>query len=205
MPNRVTATTCDEALQSAASIGYPVVLKALGPALLHKTERQAVALNLANATDVRAAFEDFTRRLGADMSAVLVQEMLPRGIEMIVGSIDDPSFGPLIACGTGGVLVDVLADSSFRLHPLTASDAHDMVNDLRGARLLRGFRGAPAVDEPALREVLLRVSALVTAAPEIKELDFNPVIVLTSGAVVADARLRIDGHEPQRRGRRVEY
>ena len=205
MPNRVTATTCDEALQSAASIGYPVVLKALGPALLHKTERQAVALNLANATDVRAAFEDFTRRLGADMSSVLVQEMLPRGIEMIVGSIDDPSFGPLIACGTGGVLVDVLADSSFRLHPLTASDAHDMVNDLRGARLLRGFRGAPAADEPALREVLLRVSALVTAAPEIKELDFNPVIVLTSGAVVADARLRIDGHEPQRRGRRVEY
>ena len=172
---------------------------------MHKTERQAVALNLANATDVRAAFEDFTRRLGADMSSVLVQEMLPRGIEMIVGSIDDPSFGPLIACGTGGVLVDVLADSSFRLHPLTASDAHDMVNDLRGARLLREFRGAPAADEPALREVLLRVSALVTAAPEIKELDFNPVIVLTSGAVVADARLRIDGHEPQRRGRRVEY
>ena len=86
------------------------------------------------------------------------------------------------------MLVDVLADSSFRLHPLTASDAHDMVNDLRGARLLRGYRGAPAVDEPALRDVLLRVSALVTAAPEIKELDLNPVIVLTSGAVVADAR-----------------
>ena len=143
----LTATTCDEAVLAAASIGYPVVLKALGPALLHKTERRAVALNLANATGVRAAFEDFTRRLGADMSSVLVQEMLPTGIEMIVGSIHDPSFGPLIACGTGGVLVDILADSSFRLHPLTASDAHDMVNDLRGARLLRGFRGAPAADE----------------------------------------------------------
>ena len=103
------------------------------------------------------------------------------------------------------MLVDIFADTSFRLHPLTASDAHDMVNDLRGARLLRGFRGAPAVDEPALRDMLLRVSALITAAPEIKELDINPVIVLPSGAVVADVRVRIDGQEPQRRGRRVEY
>ena len=94
---------------------------------------------------------------------------------MIVGAIHDPSFGPLIACGTGGVLVDILADTSFRLHPLTASDAHDMVNELRGARLLRGFRGAPAADEASLRDVLLRISALITAAPEIKELDFNPV------------------------------
>jgi acetyl coenzyme A synthetase (ADP forming)-like protein len=199
------AATIDDALRAAEAIGYPVVLKALGPALLHKTERQAVALNLTAANELRAAHADFTRRLGHDMTAVLVQNMLPKGIEMIVGMVHDPSFGPVIACGTGGVLVDVLADTAFRLHPLTASDARSMVNDLRGARLLRGYRGAPAVDEGALQQVLLRISELASVAPELQELDLNPVIVLASGAVVADARIRIDGHQPLRSGRRVEY
>jgi acetate---CoA ligase (ADP-forming) len=199
------ATTLEETLQAAAAIGYPVVLKGLGPALLHKTERQAVALNVASAADAREVFEDFTRRLGSDMTAVLVQQMLPKGVEMIVGTVQDPSFGPLIACGTGGVLVDVLADTAFRLHPLTTSEAREMVNALRGARLLRGYRGAPAVDEGALQQVLLRISGLVSIAPEIQELDLNPVIVLPSGAIVADARIRVDIQPPPRRGRRIEY
>jgi acyl-CoA synthetase (NDP forming) len=134
-----------------------------------------------------------------------VQQMLPKGVEMIVGTVQDPSFGPLIACGTGGVLVDVLADTAFRLHPLTTSEAREMVNALRGARLLRGYRGAPAVDEGALQQVLLRISGLVSIAPEIQELDLNPVIVLPSGAIVADARIRVDIQPPPRRGRRIEY
>jgi len=124
---------------------------------------------------------------------------------MIVGMIHDPSFGPLIACGTGGVLVDVLADTAFRLHPIAAADARDMVNELRGARLLRGYRGAPVADEGALQQVLLRISELASVAPEIQELDLNPVMVLGSGAIVADARLRIDGHQRPQSGRRVEY
>jgi acyl-CoA synthetase (NDP forming) len=139
------------------------------------------------------------------MTAVLVQEMVPRGVEMIVGALQDPVFGPLIACGTGGVLVDVLADTSFRLHPLSASDALDMVAELRGSRLLRGYRGSEPANEGALREVLLRVSQLVSAVPEIQELDLNPVIVLPGGARVADARVRIEIPTPPRRGRRVEY
>ena len=102
-------------------------------------------------------------------------------------------------------MVDVLADTAFRLHPLTASDAADMVDELRGARLLRGYRGASAADEPALRDVLIRVSELVRVAPEIQELDLNPVIVLSNGARVADVRMRVDAATPSRRGRRVEY
>jgi acetate---CoA ligase (ADP-forming) len=153
------ATTLDEALERAGEIGYPVVLKALGPALLHKTERQAVALNIASEAVLRIAYADFVRRLGDDMTAVLVQQMLPKGVEMIIGTVNDPSFGPLMLCGTGGVLVEILADTAFRLHPLTASDARTMVNELRGARLLRGYRGGPVVDERALQQVLLRVSA----------------------------------------------
>ena len=113
--------------------------------------------------------------------------------------------GALVACGTGGVLVDVLADSAFRLHPLQASDAVEMIDELRGARLLRGYRGAPPADERALRDVLMRVSELIRVAPEIQELDLNPVMVLHDGALVADVRVRVDAVPSSKGGRRVEY
>ena len=198
------AASADDAVDAATRMGYPVALKALGPALLHKTERKAVALNLHDAESVRAAHADFHARLGADMTAVLVQRMVGQGVEMIVGALHDPLFGPLIACGTGGVMVDVLADTAFRLHPLTATDAAEMIDELRGARLLRGYRGSPPADEPALRDVLLRVSAMVGRAPEIRELDLNPVIVLPSGACAADVRVRV-GATAVSGGRRIEY
>jgi acyl-CoA synthetase (NDP forming) len=131
--------------------------------------------------------------------------MIPAGVEMLVGAIQDPLFGPLIACGTGGTLVDLLQDTVFRLHPIDAAEAAAMINEVRGVRLLRGYRGSAPADEPALRDVLLRVSRLLTLAPEIQELDVNPVIVLTSGAWAADVRVRIDRSRPTKAGRRVVY
>jgi acetate---CoA ligase (ADP-forming) len=199
------AASLEDAVAAASQLGFPIALKALGPTLLHKTERRAVTLNVQDEAGVGAAYADFTTRFGHDMTSVLVQQMVPHGVEMIVGALHDPIFGPLIACGSGGVLVDVLADTSFRLHPLQASDAVDMIDELRGARLLRGYRGSPPADEHALREVLLRVSELVRIAPEIQELDLNPVIVLPAGACVADVRVRVDRPQPFTGGRRVEY
>jgi acyl-CoA synthetase (NDP forming) len=199
------ATTLEEAVAAASQLGFPIVLKALGPTLLHKTERRAVTLNVRDEAGVRSTYADFTTRFGHDMTAVLVQQMVPQGVEMIVGALQDPTFGPLVACGTGGIMVDVLADTAFRLHPLNASDAAEMIDELRGARLLRGYRGSWPADEHALRDVVLRVSELVRVAPEIQELDLNPVIVLPSGACVADVRARVDAVTPPKRGRRVEY
>ena len=199
------ATNLEDALVVASQLRFPIALKALGPTLLHKTERRAVSLNIRDEAGLRTVYGEFSSRFGSEMTAVLVQQMVPTGVEMIVGALQDPVFGPLIACGTGGVLVDVLADTSFRLHPLNASDASDMIAELRGSRLLRGYRGSPPADEAALRDVLLRVSELVTVAPEICELDLNPVIVLASGARVADVRLRIESSKEVRRGRRIEY
>ena len=198
-------TDVDAAIRAASGLGYPVALKALGPTLLHKSEQRAVCLNIADDAGVRAAFTDFAVRLGTEMTSALVQQMVPHGVEMIVGALHDPLFGPLIACGTGGVLVDVVADTAFRLHPLNASDAIEMIGELRGSRLLRGYRGSGPADEGALREVLLRVSELVTIAPEIQEMDLNPVIVLERGARVADARLRLGVSERAARARRIEY
>lgn len=199
------ATTADEAVAAAGAVGFPVALKGTGPALLHKTERHALRLDLPDADAVRAAAESLRASLGDDLQAYLVQRMVPGGVEMIAGVTYDPTFGPLLLCGTGGVLVDVIRDSAFRLHPLTQEGAAGMIDELKGAALLRGYRGAPPADEAALAGLLLRLSALVTACPDIQELDLNPVKVLTSGAVAVDARVRVDRPPARPSRRRLEY
>jgi acyl-CoA synthetase (NDP forming) len=144
-------------------------------------------------------------RLGGELDSLLVQRMVPTGVEMLVGALQDPMFGPLVVCGAGGTLVDLLADTAFRLHPLTTEDAVEMVDELRAAPLLRGYRGAAAADESALRDVLLRVSALLEICPQIHELDLNPVKVLTRGASAVDVRVRVERNAPPRGARRVQY
>lgn len=194
-----------EAVAAASSIGFPVALKAVGPTLLHKTERQALRLNLPDETAVRAAADGFARAFSGELTGLLVQRMVPGGVEMLVGALHDPTFGPVMVCGSGGVLVDLLGDSAFRIHPLTQEDATAMVDELKGARLLRGYRGAPPADEAGFRNVLLRVSALLTICPEIQELDLNPVKVLASGATAVDVRARVERLAPAPRRRRIEY
>jgi acyl-CoA synthetase (NDP forming) len=199
------ARTVDEAVDAAVSIGYPVALKAIGPTLLHKTERQAVRLDLATREAVREAAMDFERRFGGEQTGFVVQEMVPGGVEMLVGALEDPTFGPVVVCGSGGILVDLLADSAFRMHPLTAEDAAEMIDELKGARLLRGYRGAAAADEAALKDMVLRVSALLTWCPEVQELDLNPVKVLRQGACAVDARIRVEPPVSRPATRRVDY
>ncbi len=202
--SRVARTPADVAA-AADAIGFPIALKGTGPALLHKTERHALRLGIEDHAALAAAAADLAASLGADLDGYLVQQMVPGGVEMIVGATQDPTFGPLILCGTGGVLVDVLADTAFRLHPLTAESAAEMIEGLKGARLLGGYRGAAPADVAALHDVLLRVSALLTVCPDIQEIDFNPVKVLASGAVVVDARVRVERLPPRRKRRGIEY
>jgi acetyl coenzyme A synthetase (ADP forming)-like protein len=203
-PARMVRTAADAAAASRA-MGQPVALKAIGPTLLHKTERQAICLDLSAEAAVLSAYADLKARLGDELSGVLVQAMVPGGIEMLVGAVQDPIFGPLVVCGSGGVLVELVADRAFRIHPLGVRDAAEMIDELKGARLLRGYRGAPPVDEPALRDVLLRVSALLTICPEVRELDINPVKVLTSGVRAVDVRVRIDRPTVATGARRAQY
>jgi acetyl coenzyme A synthetase (ADP forming)-like protein len=203
-PARLTHSV-DDAVSAALEIGFPVALKAIGPMLLHKTERQAVRLNLESPAAVRAAGTEFERRFATELSGLLVQQMVAGGVEMLIGALHDATFGPLVVCGSGGVLVDLLADSAFRIHPLTTEDAVEMIQEVKGSRLLRGYRGAPPADEAALRDALLRVSELLVICPEIQELDLNPVKVLSEGACIIDARVRVERHDATRQGRRVEY
>jgi acyl-CoA synthetase (NDP forming) len=135
----------------------------------------------------------------------LIQPMVAGGVEVLIGGLQDPTFGPLVVCGSGGVLVDLIADSVFRLHPLTDVDALEMVRTMKGAALLRGHRGAPPADEAALREALLRVSVLMELCPEIQELDINPIRVLETGVRAVDVRIRVAPSAIAARSRHISY
>jgi acetyl coenzyme A synthetase (ADP forming)-like protein len=199
------ASSEEEAVRAAAGLGYPVVLKGVGARIIHKTELGAVIVNLRDESGLRAAWRDLTARLGNAMTGALVQEMVTGGVEMLLGMVLDPTFGPVLACATGGTQAELFADGQFRLHPLTDADADAMVNGLRGAALLRGYRGAAPADEAALKNALLRLSALVALCPEIQELDVNPLLVLPRGVRAVDARIRVDGSAARRPNGRVTY
>ena len=159
--------------------------------MLHKTEHKAMRLNLRTLDEVREAAADLTRALGDKMDGLLVQRMITGGAEMMIGAINDPTFGHVIVCGSGGVLIELLADSQCRLYPVTDQDAAEMVEGLKGVRLLRGFRGAAPADIGAFQEAVLRISALVGICPEIEELDVNPFVVLPEGVSALDVRVRV--------------
>lgn len=188
------ARSPEQAGAAAARIGRPVALKAFGPDIVHKTDLGAVELGLSGAGEVTAAAQAMAERLavaGITPEGYLVQEMVEGGVEMLVGVAHDPLFGPVVACSAGGTAAELLRDVSVRLAPLTDVDAREMVRALRTFPLLDGFRGAPKADVPALEELLLRVSELVEAHPEVAEMDCNPVMVLPHGALVVDARIRL--------------
>jgi acetyl coenzyme A synthetase (ADP forming)-like protein len=186
----------EEAPAAAERLGYPLVLKAIAPGLLHKSDVGGVILGLKSSGDLRIAVETLKERMGAigsRLEGVFLQREVRGGIEALIGVTTDPTFGPLILCGLGGVLVELMKDVSFRLPPVSDLDAEEMLGKLRCEKLLQGYRGASPGDRQALVATIQRVSALVEAVPEILELDLNPVKVLPpgKGAVVVDGRMRI--------------
>ena len=184
----------DEAGIAAEQIGREVALKAIAPDLLHKTEAGAVRLHLSGSDAVRAAAHEMSEILsstGHVPSGFVVQRMAQRGVEMLVGVVHDPQFGPVVACGAGGVQVELLRDVSVRITPLSKEDASDMIRELKTYPLLTGFRGSAPTDIASLEEGLLRVSAMVEDIPQIAELDCNPFVVNESGATILDARIRV--------------
>jgi acetyl coenzyme A synthetase (ADP forming)-like protein len=182
--------SADAAARAASELGFPVALKAAAGTLVHKSEAGGVAIDLRDAAAVRDAFDAMRAKLGATMGDAIVQEMAPPGVETIVGITQDPSFGPLVLFGMGGVTAELLADRALRIVPMTDEDAHSLVRSLRASPLLFGYRGRPAVAADAVEEILLRVARLADELPEVTELDLNPVIVHEHGAVAVDVKVR---------------
>ena len=165
------------------------MLKAIRLGLVHKTEAGAVRLGLADARAVRAAFNALTATLGP--GPVLVQAQAARGVELMLGAVRDPLFGPLVVFGLGGIWAEALGDVALRLAPISADEAGRALDELRGRSLLDGLRGAPGVDRPALAALVARLSNCIARAPWCAELDLNPLLASGDRFVIVDARMRV--------------
>ena len=196
-PAEGLATSIDEAVAIASEIGFPVVLKIVSPDILHKTDAGGVIADISNVDGVRASYATIldnakAHNAAAHIDGVQVQAQVTGGLEVIVGSTTDPVFGKLVAFGLGGTLVEILQDVTFRLAPAQSGDAHAMLDDISGSKILDGVRGESGVDRNALAQTIENVSHLVNDFPEISELDLNPVFASTTGAVAADVRVLLD-------------
>jgi acetate---CoA ligase (ADP-forming) subunit beta len=188
------ATSRDQAIAIARELGFPVALKIVSADVVHKSDAGGVELGLADETAVGKAYDRIVtavkaRQPKAAIDGVSVQKMAEPGIEVIIGVSTDEQFGHVVMFGLGGTQVEVLKDVSFRIAPLSARDAKEMVREIRGFALLEGFRGSKAVDVEALERTLMSVSRLVAGMPQIRELDLNPVFSRPDGAAAVDARV----------------
>ena len=197
VPQEGVATSPDEAVKLASTMGFPVVLKLVSPEILHKTEAGGVLVGLHDAGAVAKGYDTILANAraynaSAKIVGVQVQQMLTGGQEVIIGAVTDDSFGKLVAFGLGGVLVEVLKDITFRLAPATNDDAISMLDGIQAAEMLKGVRGSEPVSRTALVDMIVRVSQLISDFPEISELDLNPVFATAKGAIAADVRIVMD-------------
>ena len=187
------AQSASAARDAAVELGFPVVLKGESPDILHKTEAGLVKLNLESVAEVEKAFDEILSAVAniepkPDFRGVVVQPMIAKGVEVMVGARHDPQFGPLVVVGLGGVLVEVLRDTALSIAPVEASEAEAMLRKLKGAALLDGFRGAPAVNVARLAEIVCRFSELAAdAGAAVREMEINPLICSGDRIVAADA------------------
>lgn len=196
VPTRLV-DSAEAGVEAARGIGWPVVVKAVGPDLVHRTDVGGVALAVGSAQQMRAVYGSMEERLGDAMTGAAVQAMAEPGAETIVGVVQDPSFGPLLMFGSGGVDVELFGDRAFRALPLTDLDAAELVRAPKGSARLFGYRGAEPANVGALEDLLMRVGRLAEDLPEVSEMDLNPVIVTAGGAVVVDAKIRVERPGPR--------
>ncbi|MFQ6129369.1 MAG: acetate--CoA ligase family protein [Candidatus Hadarchaeaceae archaeon] len=185
-----------EAVKVAREVRYPIVLKIASPDIIHKSEAKGVKVGLSSELELRQSFDELidnarTYKPDAKILGVTIQEYLPPAREVIVGALQDPSFGATVMFGLGGVWVEVLEDISFRLAPLSAEDAREMIQEIKGYPVLAGIRGTPPADVGALVDIIRKVGQLAHEFPEVTEMDLNPIFAFDDGkgAVVADARI----------------
>ncbi len=177
--------SAEEAASAARGLGFPVVLKACSPELMHKSERGCIELNLRSEGDVRAAYERIIRSVDLELEGVLVQEMVAGQRELVVGLNRDPQFGPCVMLGIGGIMTEVFQDTVFRMAPFDTIEAKDMTEELRFKTILGTFRGQKPVDMEVLCRTLTAVGQIGLELEAVSELDINPMIITPDGRLVA--------------------
>ena len=194
VPPYALVTSAADAAKQAKKIGFPLVMKVVSPQILHKTDVGGVKVGIDNTADVKKTFNDMHGRLskekGVEVKGILLEKMVPKGVELIVGIQNDPQFGPVIMVGMGGIMTEVMKDVAFRMLPITASDAKSMLGQLKGVELLKGFRGSKPVDIDMVAKMLVKIGKLgVENADYIDSIDFNPVVVYPKSHQIVDAKI----------------
>jgi 3-hydroxypropionyl-CoA synthetase (ADP-forming) len=194
VPPYALVTSPKQAVKAAKKIGYPLVMKIVSPQILHKTDVGGVKVGIDNDKDVKKTFNDMYKRLskkkGVEVKGVLLEKMVPKGVELIVGLQVDPQFGPVIMVGLGGVMTEVFKDVAFRMLPITTADAKSMLDELKGSKILKGFRGSKPIDMDMLAKALVQIGKLgVDNAEYVNSIDFNPVVVYPKSYYVVDAKI----------------
>lgn len=181
----------EEAVVLAGKLGYPVVLKIRSPKIIHKSDCGGVALNLGDEAHLRAAYKGMKEKTASldPEATVTLQPMAKKGTEVLIGVTADRQFGPVVAFGLGGIFTEIIKDVSFRMAPFDMAEAGRMIRQIKGSRLLQGYRGGPVADFGALEKILSEVSQLAMEFEEIIEMDLNPVVVYPDGVLVLDARV----------------
>ena len=194
VPGYALVNSAKEATKAARKLGYPLVMKVVSPQILHKTDVGGVKVGLQNEKEVKKSFNDMYKRLskrkGVQLKGILLEKMVPHGVELIVGLQNDPQFGPVIMVGLGGVLTEIFKDVAFRMLPITVVDAKSMLQELKGAKILQGFRGSKPIDQNMLAKALVQIGKLgVDNAGYFDSIDFNPIVVYPKSYYVVDAKI----------------
>lgn len=194
VPEAELARSIEEAGEIAEKIGYPIVLKIVSPDIIHKSDVGGVIVNLKDRRSVIEASSNILENVkhrapGARVSGILVQKMVPQGVEVIVGGLRDSVFGPVVMFGLGGVFVEVLKDVTFRITPIDEREALNMINEVKAKSILEGYRGQPPVDKLSIARVITGVSRLLEDIEEIESIDLNPIMAFPDKCIVADARI----------------
>jgi len=184
----------DEITGLAKEINFPMVMKIVSPDIIHKTDAGGVKVGIKTEKEARIAYQEIIFEAKkynkkAKISGVIVYPMVPQGTEIIIGIMKDPHFGPVIMFGLGGIFVEILKDISFRILPIEERDAEEMINEIKGSKILKGVRGEGPKDIKAIKNLLLKISQLALENPEINEIDLNPIFVFEKGLQIVDARM----------------
>jgi acyl-CoA synthetase (NDP forming) len=190
-------TSKNEAIAAARQLGFPVVMKIISPDIVHKTDAGGIRLDLQTPEHVEEAYGEImsgcrTKYPDAVIHGISMQKAVQPGVELIIGIFTDAQFGPVLVFGLGGIWTEVLEDTSIRITPITRKDASEMIKEIKGYRLLTGYRGEPPVNTTRLEDMLLAISDFVESNPEVKELDINPVIASGDSVLAVDARIVLE-------------
>ncbi len=197
VPDFQLVSSIDEVEEAADRVGFPLVMKVVSPDILHKTEVGGIRVKIDSKEAARTAFRDIIssvreKQPEARIHGIMMVPQAEEGLEVIVGMKRDQQFGPTVMFGLGGVFIEVLKDVSLRVSPVTEEEAEEMLLEIKGRKLLEGYRGKPPKDLKALKKIIMEISQLAADIPEIAELDLNPIIVYEDGAIIVDAAIIVD-------------